>query len=149
MTHFAGALGIEITGADPLRPISTFLHSARALVVLDNAETFEESSALSALEKIPPAIAKIADIRGVVLILTSRSRRNATDVLWRTMDIPPLDLSSAERVFFQTYPRARCSDAEEDLKDMLRELDFHPLSINLLAHTARQNDWSPATLLKR
>ncbi|KAG1821490.1 hypothetical protein EV424DRAFT_1539061 [Suillus variegatus] len=149
MTHFAGALGIEITGADPLRQISTFLHSASALVVLDNAETFEEASALSALEKIPPAIAKIADIRGVILILTSRSRRNATDVLWRTMDIPPLDLSSAERVFFQTYPRARCSDAEEEIKDLLRELDFHPLSINLLAHTARQNDWSPATLLKR
>ncbi|KAG2059325.1 hypothetical protein BDR06DRAFT_949373 [Suillus hirtellus] len=149
MTHFAGALGLEITGADPLRPISTFLRSASALVILDNAETFEEASALSALEKIPPAIAKIADIRGVILILTSRSRRNATDVLWRTMDIPPLDLSSAERVFFQTYPRARCSDAEEEIKGLLRELDFHPLSINLLAHTARQNDWSPATLLQR
>ncbi|KAG1821450.1 hypothetical protein EV424DRAFT_826734 [Suillus variegatus] len=149
MTHFAGALGIEITGADPLRQISTFLHSASALVVLDNAETFEEASALLALEKIPPAIAKIADIHGVILILTSRSRRNATDVLWRTMDIPPLDLSSAERVFFQTYPRARCSDAEEEIKDLLRELDFHPLSINLLAHTARQNDWSAAILLKR
>ncbi|KAG2108980.1 uncharacterized protein F5147DRAFT_160763 [Suillus discolor] len=149
MTHFAKALGIEITGADPLRPISTFLHSASTLVVLDNAETFEDASALSALEKIPPAIAKIADIHGVVLILTSRSRRNATDVLWRTMDIPPLDLSSAERVFFQTYPRSRCSDAEEEIKDLLRELDFHPLSINLLAHTARQNDWSPAMLLQR
>ncbi|KAG1893511.1 uncharacterized protein F5891DRAFT_1196361 [Suillus fuscotomentosus] len=149
MTHFAGALGIEITGADPLRSISTFLHSASALVVLNNAETFEEASALSALEKIPPAIAKIADIRGVILILTSRSRRNATDVLWRMMDIPPLDLSSVERVFFQTYPCTRCSDAKEEIKDLLRELDFHPLSINLLAHTARQNDLSPAILLKR
>ncbi|KAG2059301.1 hypothetical protein BDR06DRAFT_1003428 [Suillus hirtellus] len=149
MTHFAGALGIEITGADPLRQISTFLRSASALVVLDNAETFEEASALSALENIPPAIAKIADICGVILILTSRSRRSATDVLWSTMDIPPLDLSSAERVFFQTYPRARCNDAEEEIKDLLRELDFHPLSINLLANTARQNDWSSAVLLKR
>ncbi|KAG2109053.1 uncharacterized protein F5147DRAFT_760854 [Suillus discolor] len=149
MAHFARALGIEITGPDPLCPISTFLHSASALVVLDNAETFEEASALSALEKIPPAIAKIADIRGVILILMSRSRRNATDVLWRMMDIPPLDLSSAERLFFQTYPRARCSDSEEEIKDLLRELDFHPLSINLLAHTAWQNDWSPAILLKR
>ncbi|KAG1842458.1 hypothetical protein C8R48DRAFT_837950 [Suillus tomentosus] len=122
MTRFVGALGIEITGTDPLRLISTFLRSASALVVLDNAETFEEASVFW---------------------------RNATDVLWRTMDIPPLDLSSAERVFFQTYPRARCSDAEEEIKDLLKELDFHPLSINLLAHTARQNDWSPATLLKR
>ncbi|KAG2059372.1 hypothetical protein BDR06DRAFT_993956 [Suillus hirtellus] len=73
MTHFTGALGIEITGADPLHPISTFLHSTSALIVLDNAETFEEASALSALEKIPPAIAKIADIHGIILILTSCS----------------------------------------------------------------------------
>ncbi|KAG1899726.1 uncharacterized protein F5891DRAFT_394263 [Suillus fuscotomentosus] len=149
MTHFAGALGIEITGADPLRPISTFLHSASALVVLDNAETFEEASALSALEKIPPAIANIANIPGVVLILTSRSRRNAPNVRWIMKDMPPLDLSSAERLFFQTYPRARCSESEEEINDLLRELDFHPLSINLLAHTAQQNDWSPAVLLKR
>ncbi|KAG1842460.1 hypothetical protein C8R48DRAFT_39347 [Suillus tomentosus] len=149
MTHFAGALGIEITGADPLRPISTFLRSASALVVLDNAETFEEASALSALEKIPPAIANIANIPGVVLILTSRSRRNAPNVGWIMKDMPPLDLSSAERLFFQTYPRARCSESEEEIKDLLRELDFHPLSINLLAHTAQQNDWSPAILLKR
>lgn len=70
MTHFAGALGIEITGGDSLRPISTFLRSASAIVVLDNAETFQEASALAALEKIPPAITKIADIRGVILILS-------------------------------------------------------------------------------
>ncbi|KAG2059284.1 hypothetical protein BDR06DRAFT_1069196 [Suillus hirtellus] len=149
MTHFVEALGIEITRADPLCQISTFLHSTSALVVLDNAKTFKEASGLAALKKVPPAIAKIADIHGIILILMSRSRRNATDVLWRMMDILPLDLSAAERVFFQTYPHARCSDAEEEIKDLLRELDFHSLSINLLAHTAQQNDWSPATLLKR
>ncbi|KAG1805863.1 hypothetical protein EV424DRAFT_1578094 [Suillus variegatus] len=132
MTHFAEALGIETIRADPFRLISTFLHSASALVILDNAETFEEASALSALKKIPPAIAKIANIRGI-----------------RPMNISPLDLSSAEQVFFQTYPCARCSDAEDEMWDLLRELEFHPLSINLLAHTAQQNDWSPATLLKR
>ncbi|KAG1805893.1 hypothetical protein EV424DRAFT_1578187, partial [Suillus variegatus] len=87
MTHFAGALGIEITGADPLRPISTFLHSASTLVVLDNAETFEEASAFDAKGK--------------------------------------------------------------KIKDLLGKLDFHPLSINLLTHTAQQNDWSPAMLLQR
>src|SRR5258707_13444904 len=43
MTRFAEALGIEIAGADPLRHISTLLRSASTLVVLDNAETFEEA----------------------------------------------------------------------------------------------------------
>ncbi|KAG0702673.1 hypothetical protein DFH29DRAFT_875054 [Suillus ampliporus] len=77
ITCFAGALGIELSGADPVRQISYFLRSASALVVLDNAETFEEASGSSALGEIPPAIAVIADIPGVILILTSHSRRNA------------------------------------------------------------------------
>ncbi|KAG1745504.1 P-loop containing nucleoside triphosphate hydrolase protein [Suillus paluster] len=149
MTRFAGALGIEFAGADLVRQISTILGSASALVVLDNAETFEEASGSSALGEIPPAIAEIADIPGVILILTSRSRRNAPNVLWITKDIPPLDLSSAQAVFFQIYHHASRSDAEEDIKNLLGELEFHPLSINLLANAAQQNGWSPATLLKR
>ncbi|KAG2124508.1 hypothetical protein BD769DRAFT_873423 [Suillus cothurnatus] len=149
MTRFAEALGIELASADPMRQISTFLRSASALVVLDNAETFEEASASSALREIPPAIAEIAGISGVILILTSRSRRNAPNVLWTTKDIPPLDLKSAEMMFFQTYRLASRSDVGEEIKDLLKELDFHPLSINLLANTAQQNDWSPVTLLKR
>ncbi|KAG1764263.1 hypothetical protein EV702DRAFT_110804 [Suillus placidus] len=148
-TRFAGALGIELAGADPMRQISTFLRSASALVVLDNAETFEEASGSSALGEIPPAIADIANIPGVILILTSRSRRNAPNVRWITKDIPPLDLSSAQAMFFQIYHYASRSDAGEDIRDLLRALEFHPLSINLLANAAQQNSWSPATLLKR
>ncbi|KAG2126913.1 hypothetical protein DEU56DRAFT_982812 [Suillus clintonianus] len=149
MTRFAGALGIEIAGADPVRQISSFLRSTSALIVLDNAETFEEASASSTLREIPPAIAEIANISGVILVLTSRSRRNAPNVHWMTKDIPPLDLSSAQRVFFQIYHHASRSDAEEDIKGLLKELDFHPLSINILANAAQQNSWSPTTLLKR
>ncbi|KAG1791257.1 uncharacterized protein HD556DRAFT_1387020 [Suillus plorans] len=148
-TRFAGALGIELAGADPMRQISAILRSASALVVLDNAETFEEASGSSALGEIPPAIADIANIPGVVLILTSRSRRNAPNVRWITKDIPPLELGAAQAVFFQIYQHANCSDAGEDIRNLLKELEFHPLSINLLANAAQQNDWSPTTLLKR
>ncbi|KAG1724014.1 hypothetical protein EDB19DRAFT_2043614 [Suillus lakei] len=149
MTRFAGALGIEAAGADPVHQISTLLRSASALVVLDNAETFEEAIASSALREIPPAIADIANIPGVVLILTSRSRRNAPNVQWITKDIPPLDLSSAQTVFYQIYHRASRNDGGEEMKVLLKELNFHPLSINILANAAQQNAWSPATLLKR
>ncbi|KAG2035398.1 hypothetical protein BDR03DRAFT_526393 [Suillus americanus] len=149
MTRFARALGIEIAGSDTVRQISTFLRSASALVVLDNAETFEEASASLVLGDIPQAIAEMASIPGVILILTSRSRRNAPNVQWITKDIPPLDLSSAQAAFFQIYHHASRSDAEEDIRGLLKELDCHPLSINILANAAQQNGWSPTTLLKR
>ncbi|KAG0695420.1 hypothetical protein DFH29DRAFT_270542 [Suillus ampliporus] len=144
------ALGIELAGADPKRRISSFLRSASALVILDNAETFEEADASSALSEIPPAIADIADIPGVILILTSRSRRNAPNVPWITKDIPPLESSSARQAFFRIYHPASCSNAEEEeIINLLKELAFHPLSINLLANTAQQNSWSPAILLEK
>ncbi|KAG0694300.1 hypothetical protein DFH29DRAFT_1083876 [Suillus ampliporus] len=134
ITHFAAALGIELAGADPKRQISSFLRSASALVVLDNAETFEEANASSALSEIPPSIADIADIPGVILMLTSRSRRNAPNVPWITKDIPPLDSSSARQAFFRIYrPASRSNAEEEEITNLLKELEFHPLSINLLA----------------
>ncbi|KAG1841448.1 hypothetical protein DFJ58DRAFT_748443 [Suillus subalutaceus] len=123
MTRFARALGIEIASSDPVHQISTFLHSASALVVLDNAETLKRP--------------------------VHRCRRNAPHVQWITKDIPPLDLSSAQAVFFQIYHHASRSEAKEDIKGLLGELDFHPLSINILANAAQQNGWSPTKLLKR
>ncbi|KAG0693152.1 hypothetical protein DFH29DRAFT_1073373 [Suillus ampliporus] len=149
MTRFAGVLDIQLSGADPVGQISSFLRSATALIVLDNAETFEEASTSSALRDIPPAIAEVADIPGVILILTSRSRRNVPNVEWITKDIPPLDPSSARKAFFRIYRRADLSNAEGEITNLLSELDFHPLSIKLLANAAQQNHWSPATLLER
>ncbi|KAG1874958.1 hypothetical protein F4604DRAFT_727793 [Suillus subluteus] len=149
MARFAGALGIEIAGTDTLRPISTFLHSSSALVVLDNAETFEEASASSALGKIPSVIAEIACIPGVVLILTSRSRRSAPNVPWITRDIPPLDPNSAQEAFFRIYRPASHENAKGRITNLLQDLEFHPLSINLLANAAQQNGWSPVMLLER
>ncbi|KAG1724979.1 hypothetical protein EDB19DRAFT_1948328 [Suillus lakei] len=137
MTRFVAALGIESAGADPVRQISTLLHSANALVVLDNAETFEEASASSALREIPQAIAEIADIHGVILILTSHSRRSAPNVPWITKDIPPLDSSSAQEAFFRIYRLASLG------------LGIPPTFLNLLANAAQQNGWSPPMLLER
>ncbi|KAG2358414.1 hypothetical protein BDR07DRAFT_284585 [Suillus spraguei] len=149
MTRFAGALGIEIAGADPVRQISTFLRSASALVVLDNAETFEEASASSALGEIPSFIAEIACIPGIVLILTSRSRRSAPNVPWITKDILPLDSSSAQEAFFRIYRLASRECMEGGIANLLQDLGYHPLSINLLANAAQQNGWSPVMLLER
>ncbi|KAG0708348.1 hypothetical protein DFH29DRAFT_477621 [Suillus ampliporus] len=149
MTRLAGVLGIELAGADPVGQISSFLRVASTLIVLDNAETFEEASASAALREIPPAIAEVADIPGVILILTSRSRRNAPNVEWITKNIPPLDLTSAQQAFFRIYRPASCSNAEGEIMNLLKELEFHPLSINLLANAAQQNGWSPAMLLER
>ncbi|KAG2365582.1 hypothetical protein BDR07DRAFT_1481193 [Suillus spraguei] len=72
MTRFARALGVEIAGADLV---------------------FEEASASSALGDIPPVIAEIANIPGIILVPASHSKMNAANVRWIAL---PLDLSSAQ-----------------------------------------------------
>jgi hypothetical protein len=57
-----------------------------------------------------------------------------------------LDVGSALEAFFRIY---RQDNAEEEITNLLTELEFHPLSINLLANAAQQNGWSPHTLLTR
>ncbi|KAG1841450.1 hypothetical protein DFJ58DRAFT_845027 [Suillus subalutaceus] len=148
-TRFAQALGIELSGVNPVQQICACLRSASALVVLDNAETFEEAGGSSALTEIPQAIAEIAGIPGVILILTSRSRRSALNVPWITKDIPPLDSNSAQEAFFRIYRLASRENADGGIANLLRDLEYHPLSINLLANAAQQNGWSPAILLER
>jgi len=148
-TRFAEALGIEPAGANPMLQISTCLRSACALVVLDNAETFEEADGSSALSEISQAIAEIAGIPGVILILTSRSRGSSPNVSWITKDIPPLDSNSAQEAFFQIYRRADRENVEEGIASLLQDLDFHLLSINILANAAQQNGWSPDMLRER
>ncbi|KAG0694302.1 hypothetical protein DFH29DRAFT_1083878 [Suillus ampliporus] len=141
---------VTYDGLDPSSiTFETFMTHAR--VVLDNAETFEEADASSALSEITNRLSPdIADIPGVILILTSRSRRNAPNVAWITKDIPSLDPTSARQAFFRIYCPASRSNAEEDkIIHLLKELEFHPLSINLLATAAQQNGWSPAKLMER
>ncbi|KAG1838151.1 hypothetical protein DFJ58DRAFT_814689 [Suillus subalutaceus] len=127
-TRFAQALGIELSGVNPVQQICACLRSASALVVLDNAETFEEAGGSSALTEIPQAIAEIAGIPG---------------------DIPPLDSNSAQEAFFRIYRLASRENADGGIANLLRDLEYHPLSINLLANAAQQNGWSPAILLER
>ncbi|KAG1874966.1 hypothetical protein F4604DRAFT_2008995 [Suillus subluteus] len=148
-TRFAEALGIELSRANPVQQIYTCLCSASTLVVLDNAETFEEAGRMSVLTEIPQAIAEIAGIPGIILILTSCSRRSALNVPWITKDIPPLDANSAQEAFFRIYHLATRENAEAGIANLLQDLEYHPLSINLLANAAQQNSWSPAVLLER
>lgn len=65
------------------------------------------------------------------------------------MDILPLDSSSAQETFFRIYRLAGRECMERGIADLLQDLEYHPLSINLLANAAQQNGWSPVVLLER
>ncbi|KNZ77092.1 hypothetical protein J132_06989 [Termitomyces sp. J132] len=62
---------------------------------------------------------------------------------WIRLRVPALEESAACEAFHAYYPSIETSI----LIKLLSALDFHPLSINLLAQAAIQNEWSPQNLI--
>ena len=77
------------------------------------------------------------------LIITSRISTIPSDC--KRIDIPALSRDDAQLIFYRIYPEGERSDLVDDL---LEQLDFHPLSITILATVASQKLWDYHRILK-
>ncbi|KAH7922653.1 hypothetical protein BV22DRAFT_1131257 [Leucogyrophana mollusca] len=137
--RIADVLGVKSTR---FRTIRSCLASRNILIVLDNAETFQD--AVSGADRIAEAIDELGALPSVRIILTTRNRRVSTNLRRIVIDVPTLDPSAAREVFTQIY----WTDGSPAIIDkLLSALDFHPLSVNLLAHVATENQWTLGQLL--
>ena len=59
--------------------------------------------------------------------------------------LPPVSIDAARDAFYRIYKSGERSDLVDDILD---ELDFHPLSIMLLATVAHQSRWDPDRLAR-
>lgn len=137
--HIANALGLHPTKADKQKIITTYLSDAsrRVFLLLDNAETFLHAGKETG--RISSMVEDLGALPSVVLMLTTRSLALPPNLHCKYVSVPPLDLGAAREAFKAIY------NTPVDTKTvdyLLTELDCHPLSINLLAQAARQNQWS-------
>lgn len=135
LDRISRTLGIRSTKADLKTVLMWELESRHTLIVLDNAETI-----LDAESDIQGFIDELCDMAPhVTLLVTTRNAQLPPNLTRNTIDVPPLDLAAAHQVFTAIYSESTTLNAVEPL---LKELDFHPLSITLLAQVARQSKWS-------
>ncbi|KAG9316166.1 hypothetical protein JVU11DRAFT_2186 [Chiua virens] len=137
--RIACALGLPMRGSHNKHTIVSNLASSTVLMVLDNAETFEDAANQDVTEQISSIVSEIANTQGVTVILTSRTSRNARNTRWTEFYVPALRKAPA-REYFRTIYHGDITD--EDIDELLGTLDFHPLSIHILAHTARESGWT-------
>ncbi|KAF7978278.1 hypothetical protein HWV62_1124 [Athelia sp. TMB] len=151
----ANALALQIlqilqascpVGGSPIDALSSELDKSPTLLLLDNFESIWYAQEDHKITR--DLLTKIAGIKNTSLIITMRATNPPAGVLWSLSSIlPPLSPAPARELFLSinpTFCRASSSDADEQILDeLLKEVDYVPLAIHLLAQVSL--DFSPSS----
>ena len=146
LQHFLSRLS-KVTGAgvenpENLTALLPFLSSNKILIVLDNAESILDPEGTDA-QDIYASVEELCQLDTICVCITSRISIIPPNC--ETLDVPTLSMDAAREVFYRLY-RSR---GRSDLVDgVLEQLEFHPLSVTLLATVAQQSRWNTERLIK-
>jgi tetratricopeptide (TPR) repeat protein len=138
-THFLARLskviGAGVENPQDLTPLRPLLSSEDMLIVLDNAESMLDPKEIGAKE-IYSIVDELCQFKRLCICITSRI--TTVPPRCECPEIPTLSMEAACDIFYGIYRNVGQSSI---INDLLKRLDFHALSVKLLATTASHNRW--------
>ena len=142
LRQLSKVIGAGAENPKDLASLRSFLSSREMFIILDNAESVLDPQGTDARE-IYTTVKELSQFRNLCLCVTSRIFNVPPHC--KRVEIPTLSMEAARDIFYSIYDDG---DQSGVIDNLLQRLDFHALSITLLATTAFNNIWDYDRLVK-
>ena len=135
LSRLSEVIGAGVDNPKDLVPLRPSLSSREMILFLDNAESVLDPKGTDAKD-IYAIVEELSQFKNICLCITSHI--STIPRHFKRPTVPTLSMESACNIFYGIHDSGGQSDI---ISNLLEQLDFHALSITLLATTASHNMW--------